>query len=69
MLSLMLTALGPLLLAYLPRHRMSVEERVKDSLMTETEARRQIRFFRFCAPVATLVGTALLVRTMFELLG
>lgn len=65
--AIVLTMAGLALHLYLPRHQMSVEERVKDGNMTETEARRQMRFYRWCAPVVTLLGVALLALTLYDL--
>ena len=50
-----------------PRHQMSVEERVKDSKMSEDEARRQVRFYRMCAPAVTLIGVMLLSLAIFDM--
>lgn len=65
--AILLTVAGMLLHLYQPRHRMSMEERVKDSKMVEEEARRQIRFYQLCAPTVTLVGIALLTLAIYDM--
>lgn len=65
--SILLTVAGLALHLYLPRHRMAVEERVKDSKMTEAEARRQVRFYERCAPTVTLLGVALVALVVYDL--
>ena len=65
-MAITLTMAGLGLQLYLPRHQMSVEERVKDSQMTEVEARRQMRFYRRCAPTVTLLGVALLSLAIYD---
>ncbi len=65
--AVLLTMGGVALHMYRSRHRMSVEERVKDSKMTETEARRQIRFYERCAPAVTALGVALLALAILDL--
>ena len=62
-----LTLGGLVLHLYRPRHQMHVEERVKDSRMTEDEARRQMKFYQICAPFVTLVGVALLTLAIYDL--
>ncbi len=66
-MAIALTMAGLALQLYLPRHQMSVEERVKDSKMNEDEARRQMRFYRQCAPTVTLLGVALLSLAIYDL--
>lgn len=64
-----LLAMGGLLRACAARHRLIVEEQVKIRLMTEAEARREIRIVRWTAPtliVAGLVYTALLRLDLFH---
>jgi hypothetical protein len=46
---------------------MSTEERMKDGKMSEDEARRQIKFYSWCAPIATVVGVVVLMAVMFDL--
>ncbi len=43
-----------------PRYRMSIEERAKDGLYTEDEARRKIRFMAWFGPAVTITGCLLL---------
>ncbi len=65
--SILLTLIGLVLHLYRHRHQISMEERVKDSKLSEEEARRQIRFYRICAPSVTLIGVALLTVVIFEM--
>lgn len=65
--AVLLTLVGVALHLYRPRHRMSVEERVKDAKMTEDEARRQIRFYDRCAPAVSALGVALLALAILDL--
>lgn len=65
--AVLITLTGIVLQFYGARHRMSVEERVKDSKMTEDEARRQIRFYSYCAPIVTLIGATLLVVAILDM--
>ena len=65
--AVLITLTGIVLQLYGARHRMSVEERVKDSKMTEDEARRQIKFYSYCAPIVTLIGVTLLVVAILDL--
>jgi hypothetical protein len=67
--AVMLTLVGLGLHLYRQRHQISVEERVKDAKMTEDQARRQMRFFSFCAPAATSLGMALLALAIIDLVG
>jgi|GEM_PF-2670434 len=66
-LAILLTMTGLALQLYLPRHEMTVEERVKDSKLTETEARRQVRFYRRMAPTVTLIGVGLLGLALYDM--
>ena len=65
--AIVLTIAGMAMHWHLPRHRMSMEERVKDGKLTDEEARRQLRFYGWCAPVATLLGVGVLVIVLFDL--
>jgi hypothetical protein len=67
LLAFTLTLAGSGLHLYQSRYRMSVEERVKDSALTETEARRQLRVYQLFAPVTTVVGVLLLVLAACDL--
>jgi hypothetical protein len=62
-----LMLVGLALHLYLPRHRMAVEERIKDNKMTPAEARRQMRFYAVCAPTVTLLGVALVILVAYDL--
>jgi hypothetical protein len=66
--AVILTIVGIALHLYRARHQMSVEERVKDSRMTEEEARRQIEFLRLWAPLVTLLGVVLLALAVYDLM-
>jgi hypothetical protein len=63
----LLTMGGLVLQLYRPRHQMHVEERVKDSRMTEDEARRQIKFYEICAPIVTVLGVVLLSLAIYDM--
>ena len=65
--SILLTLTGLMLHLYLPRHQITVEERIKDNKITEQEARRQMNFYRRCAPTVTLLGVALLLVAIYDL--
>ena len=65
--AIVLTLAGMAMNWHLPRHRMSMEERVKDGKLTPDEAERRLRFFGWCAPVATLLGVGVLVVVLFDL--
>lgn len=65
---LVLLLTGAILHAFAPHHRMIVEERVKDRLMTETEARRQIGFLRWSVPTMTIMGTLLTAVLLCDLM-
>ena len=65
--AIVLTVTGMAMSWHLPRHRMSMEERVKDGKLTEAEAERRLRFYGWCAPVATLLGVGVLLVVLFEL--
>ena len=65
--AILLTLIGMVLHWHLPRHRMSMEERMKDGKMTEEEARRQIRFYGWCAPIATVAGIVVMVAVLFDM--
>lgn len=67
--AILLTLTGMALHWHLPRHRMSMEERMKDGKMTEEEARRQMRFYGWCAPIATVAGVVVLVAVLIDLTG
>ena len=65
--AIILTITGMVLHWHLPRHRMSMEERMKDGQMTEEEARRQIRFYSWCAPIATVAGVLVLIAVLIDM--
>ena len=67
--AIVLTLIGVTLHWYQPSHRMSLEERVKDGKITADEARRQILFYNRFAPVATLLGVAVLAVVLFDMMG
>jgi hypothetical protein len=65
--AILLTLIGVILSWSLPRKRMSLEEHVKDGDMTDDEARRHLRFYERCAPIATLAGVMVLLYVMYDL--
>jgi hypothetical protein len=65
--AILLTVLGMTLHWRLPGVRMSAEENVKDSKMTEEQAHRRLRFYTRCASIATLFGVGVLIAVMFDL--
>lgn len=65
--AILLTVTGMILHWHLPRHRMETEERMKDGKLTEDEARRQIRFYGWCAPIATGAGVLVLLAVLFDM--
>lgn len=67
--ALVLTFAGVALQWHQNNHRMSLEERVKDGKVSEDEARRQILFYSRFAPIATVLGIALLGLVLFDLMG
>lgn len=67
LLAFTLTLAGSALHLYQARYRMAVEERVKDSVMSETKARRQLRAYQLCAPVTTVAGVMLLILAACQL--
>jgi len=65
--AILLTVLGVVMHWHLPRQQMSMEERVKDGKISEDQARREIRFYTRCAPIATLLGVVVLMFVLFDL--
>ncbi len=65
----LITLAGVWLRLYLPRHRMSVEEQMKNNKLTETEARRQVKNLETCATAVTLLGLLLLVLVLWDMLN
>ena len=49
-----------------PRYRMSIEERAKDGMLTEDDARRKIAFMQWFGPVVALAGCGLLALLIFR---
>lgn len=64
-----LTVLGMLFQWQVPRQRMSAEERMKDGKLTEAQAARMIRFYTVSGPLLTVVGSALMIWTLFRYLA
>lgn len=58
----LLTIAGVALSWHLPRQQMALEEQIKDGDLTEEQARRRLRLYHLCAPIATIAGMALLVK-------
>jgi hypothetical protein len=52
----LVTLLGAWLCWTAPRHRMSVEERAKDGLISEDDARRKMRLRSRLGPALVIVG-------------
>ena len=67
--AILLTVARMVLRAYLPRHEMASEERMKEGKMTDVEAKRQRKFYSRCANVASLIGVAVLVAVLIDLAG
>lgn len=63
----LITLGGVWLRLYLPRHRMSVEEQMKNNKLTETEARRQVKTLETCATAVTMLGLLLLVMVLWDM--
>lgn len=66
---LVLTLAGMALQWNQSRHRMSLEERLKDGKVSGDQMRRRIIFYGRIAPVVTLLGSALLALFLFDLVG
>jgi predicted permease len=67
--AVLLTILGMVMHWHLPRHRMSMEERVKDGKISENEANRRVAFFGRCALLTTISGVAVLVLVLLDFNG
>ena len=67
--AILMTLVGMTLHWRLPGLRMAVEESIKDGKMTEEQARRKLRFYARCAPIATLAGVGVLIVVLFDLGG
>jgi hypothetical protein len=65
--AVVLTLIGMAMFWHAPRQRMSLEEHVKDGDLTEDEARRQLRFYAWCAPLATMAGVVLLIVALYDM--
>jgi len=63
----LITLAGILLRLYVPRHRMSVEEDMKNNKVTEAEARRQIKVLETCTTVVTYIGLLLLLVVLWDM--
>ncbi len=68
LIAVVLLIAGPSLHFYAPRHRLSVEERVRERTMSATEARWHRRFLRFWAPALTVLGLAQACLLLVQLL-
>lgn len=62
-----LTLGGVILQIIMPRVRMTAEEEAKDRILTESEARHRIQFYRWCATSMTLAGVAVLISLVLDL--
>ncbi len=58
--AVVITLVGVRLCWCAPRYRMSIEERAKDGIFTDEQARRKIRFMGWFGPAVTIAGCALL---------
>ena len=67
--ALLLAVAGMMLRVYAPRHQMATEEHVKNGKLTPEEAQRQVKFLEVAATVVTLLGVAVLVFLLYEMLG
>lgn len=67
--ALALTVGGVVLQLNQSRHRMGLEERLKDGKVSGDEVRRQILFYSRLAPVVTLLGIVALALILFDLVG
>lgn len=65
--AILLSLTGMLLQWRAHRHRMEIEERLKDDEIAEHEARRQLRFYQWCAPIATGLGILVLLVVLADL--
>ena len=66
--AILLTVTGMILHWHLPWPRMSTDEQMKDGKLTVEEARRQIRFYSWCAPIATVAGILVLEAVLLDLM-
>lgn len=64
-IAVVITLIGVRLCWRAPRHRMSIEERAKDGVYTNDEARRRIRFMGWFGPAVTIAGCALFAVVIF----
>jgi hypothetical protein len=67
MAAIFLSLVGMVLHWQAPRHRMAVEERIKDGKITPDEAQRQMRFYARLAPLVTAMGILVLVLILFDM--
>lgn len=67
--ALLLAVAGMALRVYAPRHQMETEEHVKNGELTPEEAQRQVKFLEVSATVVTLLGVAVLVFLLVEMMG
>lgn len=64
----LITLIGVWLRLYLPRHRMEVEEHVKNNKVTEAEARRQIKSLEKFSTAVTFIGLGLLFLLLWDMI-
>jgi hypothetical protein len=64
--AVVITLMGVRLCWRAPRYRMSIEERAKDGVLTEEEARRKIAFVQWFGPAVVTAGCATLAIILLE---
>ncbi len=67
LIAILITVVGILLRIYLANHRIAVEEHIKNNKMTDTEARRQIKFYETCSYWVTLLAMGLLILVVIDM--
>lgn len=65
--AILITLVGIGLRTYLPAHRMTVEEHIKNNKISENEARRQIKFYETSSYWVTLLGMGLLILVVIDM--
>lgn len=65
-MAVVLTVMGVTLHLCQPRHRMSVEERIKERRISEVEGRWHLKLYSSLAPITSALGMLLLVLVCLE---
>lgn len=65
-MAVILTVMGVTMHLCQPRHRMSVEERIKDRRISEYEGRWHLKLYGSFAPITSGLGMILLVLVCLE---